>query len=71
MEVTITKSQKQLRPYCLKELAALYEVKPRTIKIWIEPFLLLIGEKKGRFYTIRQVSIIFNKIGEPNVTIAA
>ena len=69
MSVKILK--KQLRPYCLKELAALYEVKPRTIKIWLEPFLSAIGEKSGRFYTIRQVQIIFNKIGDPHSVIAA
>jgi hypothetical protein len=54
-----------LRPYCLKELAALYEVKPRTVKIWLEPFLKSIGKKNGRFYTIKQVRIIFEKLGEP------
>ena len=71
MELSVKISKTQLRPYCLKELAALYEVKPRTIKIWLEPFLSIIGEKNGRFYTLRQVEIIFNKIGEPNGVIAA
>jgi hypothetical protein len=66
MEMSVKILKNQLRPYCLKELAALYEVKPRTIKIWLEPFSLAIGEKSGRFYTIRQVQIIFSKIGDPN-----
>ena len=61
----------QLRPYCLKELAELYDVKPRTIKIWLEPFSSSIGAKKSRFYTLKQVEIIFSKIGEPNGVIAA
>jgi hypothetical protein len=71
MEMTGKTRQLQLRPYCLKELAALYEVKPRTIKIWLEPFATSIGEKNGRFYTIKQVEIIFDKIGEPKKSIAA
>jgi hypothetical protein len=61
----------QLRPYSLKELAALYEVKPRTIKLWLEPFLEIIGVKKGRFYTIKQIEIIFDKIGEPGKAITS
>ena len=70
MEMTTQNPVGQLRPYCLKELAALYDVKPRTVKIWLEPFLNVIGKKSGRFYTIKQVQIIFEKIGEPK-TIAA
>ena len=55
----------QIKPYSLTELALLYEVKPRTIKIWLKPFLPFIGEKEGRFYTTKQVAVIFDKIGEP------
>lgn len=64
MEKTIA-TLSPIRPCSLKELAALYEVTPRTIKIWLEPFEAAIGEKKGRLYTIKQVQIIFEKIGEP------
>jgi hypothetical protein len=60
-----------LRPYSLKELAALYDVKPRTVKIWLEQFSTFIGDKKGRFYTIKQIEIIFDKIGEPKELDAA
>jgi hypothetical protein len=64
MEKTVI-TLKPVRAYSLKELAALYEVTPRTIKIWLEPFEEFIGEKKGRLYTIKQVQIIFDKIGDP------
>jgi len=67
MNHTNNKITAELRPYCLKELAALYDVKPRTIKIWLLPFLPFIGVKNGRFFTIKQVAIIFNKIGEPKM----
>ncbi len=69
---TISKNKTiTVRPYSLKELAALYDVKPRTVKIWLQPFSSVIGDKKGRFYTIKQVEIIFDKIGEPKEMDAA
>lgn len=71
MEISVKTTQVQLRPYCLKELAALYEVKPRTIKIWLQPFTTAIGTRNGRYYTIKQIEIIFDKIGEPKKMVAA
>jgi hypothetical protein len=55
----------ELQPCCLKDLAVMYKVNRRTIKQWLEPFESEIGEKNGRFYTIKQVKIIFDKIGNP------
>ena len=57
--------QFHLRPCCMKELASLYEVKPRTIRNWLKPFEGSLGQKIGRYYTIRQLEIIFDKLGEP------
>ena len=55
----------QLRPYSMAEMGRLYGVCDRTFKKWIEPFSNDIGEKKGRYYTISQVKIIFEKLGLP------
>jgi hypothetical protein len=55
----------QLRPYSLAEMGRLYSVCDRTFKKWVEPFAKEIGEKKGRYYTISQVKIIFEKLGLP------
>lgn len=71
MQTNERTTQIELRPYCLKELAAMYDVHPRTIKLWLVPFAEAIGEKNGRYYTIKQVEVIFNKIGEPHKTVAA
>ena len=71
MENITKKMTIQLQPYSLTELAALYNVTPRTLKLWLEPFLEPIGLKKGRFYTIRQIEVIFEKIGEPGKELAA
>ncbi|HEV8283830.1 MAG TPA: hypothetical protein VGQ09_05955 [Chitinophagaceae bacterium] len=55
----------QLRPYSMAELARLYCVCDRTFKKWIAPFAEEIGLKPGRYYTISQVKIIFEKLGLP------
>ena len=59
------KSTVQLKPYSSTELARLYDVCIRTMKKWMAPFESLIGKKRGRYYTIAQVRIIFEKLGLP------
>lgn len=57
--------QNYQRPYTTRELANLYNVNERTFKRWIEPFADEIGERIGNFFSIRQVAIIFEKLGCP------
>lgn len=54
-----------IKPYSLSELANLYGVSSRTMKNWISPHSLIVGDKIGRLYTTLQVQIIFNKLGLP------
>lgn len=61
------KSSIQLKPYTLSEISKLYSVDWRTLKLWIEPFLKEIGQKRGRYYTIPQVRIIFEKLDLPSL----
>jgi len=56
-----------LKPYSAKEIAGIYGVGKKTLKKWIAPFDTEIGEKKGRFYTVAQVKVIFSKLGLPDV----
>lgn len=56
----------QLKPYSLVDLAKLYTVCDRTMKKWIKPFEQEVGEKNGRYYSISQVKIIFEKLGLPS-----
>ena len=56
----------QLKPYSIAELSKLYDVCARTMKKWMKPFDAIIGEKMGRYYTITQVKIIFEKLGLPS-----
>lgn len=53
------------RPCTIKELAALYSVTPKVIKIWLKPHAPAIGPKSGRYYTLLQVRKIFALLGEP------
>jgi hypothetical protein len=54
-----------VKPHTLVELAVIYEVDWRTLKKWLKPFEMEIGNKIGRYYSIRQVDIIFDKLGYP------
>jgi hypothetical protein len=55
----------ELKPYSLTELATLYSVCNRTFKKWVKPFENEIGKKQGRYYTVSQVAVVFDKIGFP------
>ena len=65
--MTEIKKQIALKPYTLKELSELYGMDWRTFKKWLEPFQSEIGEKKGRYYQIPQVRIIFKKLDLPSM----
>ncbi len=55
----------EIRPYTSKELAELYCVSTNTFQKWIDRHRKAIGEKIGHFYTIKQVQVIFEKLGYP------
>ena len=54
-----------LRPYKIKDLAALYNTTTKTFRKWLIPFKKDIGERQGHFYSILQVKIIFKKLSFP------
>ena len=55
----------KIRPYTGKELAGLYGVSTRTLRSWLEPHKDSIGIRTSKVFTVKQVKIIFEKIGEP------
>ncbi|MBL7745856.1 MAG: hypothetical protein JNM19_00390 [Chitinophagaceae bacterium] len=55
----------EIKVYSIGELAALYEVSVRTMNRWLKPHLEKIGKREGRFYSVKQVSIIFDQLGLP------
>lgn len=54
-----------VRAYSYKELLVLYGVSQRTFKTWLEPFMAEIGEKRGRYFTVKQTEVIFKRLGFP------
>jgi len=55
----------EVKPYNLKDLANLYQVSDKTFRRWIDRFKDELGERYGNYYTVRQVRIIFKKLGLP------
>ncbi|MEO6539950.1 MAG: hypothetical protein ABIN74_03120 [Ferruginibacter sp.] len=56
-----------IKPYSLKELAAMYHVTKKTFSKWLIPFEKEIGKRNGYYYNNNQVRIIFEKIGAPEL----
>ena len=56
---------REIKPYSTKELASIYDVCDKTMKKWIKPFISEVGEKNGRYYSVAQVKVIFDKLGVP------
>ena len=56
----------QVKPYLPSELAKLYGISVNTFRgVWLKPFQQEIGKRNGYYYTIKQVEIIFSKLGKP------
>jgi len=60
-----TTKETAVRSATVKELAALYSVSPKTFRNWLLPHRQKIGERRGHYYTARQIRIIFELLGEP------
>lgn len=68
MEQDKTTAQKiHIKTYSVKEVAGLYGISGKTLKNWLSPFEIEIGERRGYFYNPRQVGIIFERLGLPEV----
>ncbi len=55
-----------IRPYSKKELTAMYAISKKTMTRWLKPHLPKIGKREGRYYTVRQVTVIFEALGLPD-----
>lgn len=60
-----TTVQTAIKPLNYKQLAAEYNVTPRTLKSWLKPFVDEIGQVLGKTLTMKQLQIIYNKLGDP------
>lgn len=62
----MTTTRTGIKPYTKKELANLYELSPRAFYTLFKPHEETVGIKLGRYYSIKQVESIFQKLGLPN-----
>lgn len=58
-------TERQVRPYTYKELTELYGVSKKTLQTWLRPFKDQVGEKRGRYFTVIQIDVIFKNLGFP------
>lgn len=61
----------EVRPYTTKELCNIYKISDKTLHKWLQPFRKKMGIKRGRYYTVAQVGIIFTRLGIPFTIIQA
>lgn len=56
----------ELKAYLTKELAELYGVSAKTFNNWIKPIRSKLGTKQSKYYTPKQVALIFDFLNPPN-----
>ena len=54
-----------IKPYRLKDLAAIFDISQFTLKRWIDKYPDELGEKDGTYYSIQQVEFMIEKFGLP------
>ena len=55
----------ELKPYTKKELVNLYGVSKFVMSKWLKQIEDEIGKSSGRYYTIKQIELIFKNLGIP------
>jgi len=55
----------KIKPINKSQLSVKYDISTKTLNKWLEPHWQIIGEYKGRCFTINQLKIIFRLIGKP------
>jgi DNA-binding transcriptional MerR regulator len=61
----INTNETKIKAYTPKELAGLYGVSIKTLRTWLLPHQKDVGDRRSKYYTARQVRIIFERLGEP------
>jgi hypothetical protein len=64
-ELVKRKNVIQIKPYSVKEFSILYGVSRITFCTWLKPIRKKIGQRIGRYYSVKQVEVIFKHLGVP------
>ena len=54
-----------IQPYMMCELRNIYNVSAKTLRNWLSKIEPELGERHGRYYSAKQVEIIFKNFGVP------
>jgi hypothetical protein len=54
-----------IKPYRLKDLAAIFDINAQTMKRWINKYPDELGNKDGKYYSVRQIDFLIEKFGLP------
>ena len=54
-----------IKPYLLKDLAAIFDINRQTLKRWMSRFPQELGQKHGKHYSVGQVEFMLGKFGTP------
>ena len=54
-----------IQPYMVCELSKIYKISEKTLRNWLDRIQPELGERYGRYYTAKQVEIIFKTFGVP------
>jgi hypothetical protein len=65
VKIYLTRFGEKLVFYKIPFGITLYGVSSKTMRTWLEPFRDALGEKKTYIFTVKQVNIVFAKIGKP------
>lgn len=63
--MSTTKRIVEIRSYSIGELSKLYDQSVKTMNRWLKPHGHVIGQRHGRYYTVKQIEQIFELLGLP------
>ena len=55
----------ELRPYSRKEMRVFYGVSKHVFDTMVKPYEEEIGKENGKYLSVKQVEIIFKRLGMP------
>lgn len=54
-----------IKPYRLKDLAAIFDIKENTLKSWMSAYKEELKKEGRQYYTVMQVKFMIEKFGLP------
>jgi len=57
-----------IKPYRIKDLCLIFDVTHHVMRSWIRENKGVIGERKGHYFNVEQVSIMISRFGMPFIS---